>query len=401
VQFIWNHLEALAHELWQAYGCTLWVQHGYPMAVWGKWLQQHPGSHIFAGHDYEPSALARDEQVAALAATHGGQFRAVKEHLVFHLGEVLNQQGKPYTVYTPYSKAWKARLLGNASPEAGFGAGALASFYLKPYPTLRYLPTHLNAGAQPPQLPSLAQLGFLPVQANYPPPTLSPQTLDGYAAQRDYPALPTGTSRLSVHLRFGTVGIRALVRQALERGTPGSEKYLNELIWREFYSHVLQHFPHTATENFRPEFNRIRWLNRQEDFDRWCAGETGYPLVDAGMRELNATGHIHNRARMVVASFLTKHLLCHWQMGEAYFAEKLLDYDLAQNVGGWQWAAGTGTDAAPYFRIFNPTMQAQKFDPQGVYIRKWVPEVGTARYARPMVDHATARARCLAAYAPE
>jgi deoxyribodipyrimidine photo-lyase len=237
-------------------------------------------------------------------------------------------------------------------------------------------------------------MGFPDDSAAFPAAEVPDQLLQAYGQQRDYPARP-GTSRLGLHLRFGTISIRQLAQRAVELG---ADTFLSELIWREFYSQILWHFPYTAHKAFKPEYDRIQWRNNAEEFERWCNGTTGYPLVDAGMRELNTTGYMHNRARMVVASFLTKHLLIDWRWGERYFAEKLLDFDLASNVGGWQWAAGCGTDAAPYFRVFNPELQAAKFDPGNLYIRKWVPEYAGSRYPRPIVDHFKARDRCLAVF---
>jgi deoxyribodipyrimidine photo-lyase len=244
-----------------------------------------------------------------------------------------------------------------------------------------------------PMLPTLEEMGFEQIAVEFPGAKADDALLKRYATDRNTPAL-RGTSRLGLHLRFGTISVRALARQAQAQ----SETYLNELIWRDFYQMILHHFPHVATRAFKPEYERIPWRDDAEGFERWCRGETGYPLVDAGMRELNATGFMHNRVRMVVASFLTKHLLIDWRLGEAYFAEKLLDFELASNNGGWQWAAGTGVDAAPYFRIFNPSEQTKKFDPKLEYVRRWVPEYDSLSYQRPMVDHAFARARALDTY---
>ena len=215
-----------------------------------------------------------------------------------------------------------------------------------------------------------------------------------YQQNRNFPALQYGTTRLGIHLRFGTISIRELARNTMHL----SETYLNELIWRDFYQMILYHFPHTPNVAFKPAYDHIAWRRNEDDFSRWCQGQTGYPIVDAGMRELNETGHMHNRVRMITASFLTKHLLIDWRWGERYFAEKLLDFDLASNVGGWQWASGSGCDAAPYFRVFNPALQTEKFDPELKYVRRWVPEYGTATYPKPMVDHKFARDRAIDVY---
>jgi deoxyribodipyrimidine photo-lyase len=240
----------------------------------------------------------------------------------------------------------------------------------------------------------LEELGFSSVHVEYPDREIDDACIADYDKLRDFPAA-NGTTRIGIHLRFGTVSVRKLVLKALQKNT----EYLNELIWREFYMMILWHFPHIAEgKAFRNEYDRIEWRNNEDEFQRWCEGTTGYPMVDAGMRQLNATGYMHNRVRMVAASFLSKHLLIDWRWGEAYFASKLLDYDFASNNGGWQWAAGSGCDAAPYFRIFNPLLQAKKFDPKGEYIRKWVPDVEQFGYPSPLVDHDFARKRCLAVY---
>jgi deoxyribodipyrimidine photo-lyase len=279
-------------------------------------------------------------------------------------------------VYTPYSRKWK---------------NTLSEYYLKPYPSESYFSAFHRFTDR--DMPSLGEMGFTDPGIPFPPREIPLDVVRKYAERRDLPAV-AGTSRLSLHLRFGTVSIRKLASTAQQT----SEKWLNELIWRDFYQAILYHFPHTAEHAFKPAYDRIPWRNDSEGFRRWCEGKTGYPLVDAGMRELNATGFMHNRVRMVVASFLTKHLLINWRLGERYFASKLLDFELASNVGGWQWAAGSGCDAAPYFRVFNPQSQQEKFDPQFVYIRKWVPEFGTPAYPKPMVSHPEARERCLTVF---
>jgi deoxyribodipyrimidine photo-lyase len=278
-------------------------------------------------------------------------------------------------VFTPYSKKWKAKL--NA-------------FYQKSYPTEKYF-KHFQK-QKPLPMPSLEDMGFKSTAAAFPERKIKLNIIDHYHETRDYPAVE-GTSKLSVHLRFGTVSIRQLTSIALQRnGT-----WLNELIWREFYHMILWHFPHTERA-FKPQYDYVEWRNNEKEFEAWCNGQTGYPIVDAGMRELNETGYMHNRTRMIVASFLTKHLLIDWRWGEAYFAKKLLDFDLAANNGGWQWAAGSGCDAAPYFRVFNPQLQTDKFDAEHQYIKKWVPEFGSPSYTKQIVDHALARDRVLTAY---
>jgi deoxyribodipyrimidine photo-lyase len=242
-------------------------------------------------------------------------------------------------------------------------------------------------------MPEISILGFKESSAVIPSRMFHPEMLANYEKLRDFPAM-NGTSRLSIHLRFGTISIRQLVSQA----SGVSQVFLNELIWREFYMMILWHFPGVINQSFKKNYDKIEWRNNEEEFKAWCEGTTGYPIVDAGMRELNTTGYMHNRLRMITASFLTKHLLIDWRWGEAYFAKKLLDFELSSNNGGWQWAAGTGCDAAPYFRVFNPYIQAQKFDPRSEYIRKFAPEAGSSSYTRPLVDHPMARERAIRTY---
>ena len=290
---------------------------------------------------------------------------------------MLKDDGKPYTVFTPYSRKWKS---------------LLEEFHTKPYPTEKYCNNFYRQA--PRAVPSLQALGFVDSGKPFPSKELDEQLLIKYRQQRDIPSIE-GTSKLGVHLRFGTVSIRQLARQSMGL----SETFLNELIWRDFYQMILWHFPQVGRGSaFKPQYENIEWRRDAGEFEKWCNGQTGYPIVDAGMRELNATGFMHNRVRMITASFLSKHLLLDWRLGEAYFAEKLLDFDLAANNGGWQWAAGSGCDAAPYFRIFNPYLQTKKFDPELKYIRKWVPEFEEFTYPKPIVEHEYARQRCLEVY---
>jgi deoxyribodipyrimidine photo-lyase len=332
---------------------------------------------VFTNHDYEPNAKQRDGEIRKLLSEHGIAFNTYKDQVVFEKDEVVKDDGKPYTVFTPYSRKWRAKL---------------SDFYLKSYPTKKYLNNLYQTAALP--LPILKSFGFERSEQIIPLKTYE-NIIDNYAETRDFPAIK-GTSRIGIHLRFGTVSIRQL---AVDANHAKEKTWLNELIWREFYMMILHHFPHTADHAFKPEYDRIQWQNNEAQFEAWCLGQTGYPLVDAGMRELNATGFMHNRVRMLTASFLSKHLLIDWRWGERYFAEKLLDYEMASNVGGWQWAAGSGTDAAPYFRIFSPEAQTKKFDPELKYIKKWVPEYADfGTYPKPIVDHAFARERCLKAF---
>lgn len=375
LEFIHNAVSKLKADL-ENVGSTLEVHYGFVKDIWKKLLENYSVKKVFTNHDYEPYAIKRDNSVNALLKENGVELCTYKDHVIFEKDEVVKSNGEPYTVFTPYSKAWKLKL--NA-------------FYLKKYPTEKYYNNVFKT--KPDELISLKEMGFKSTGTIFSPATVKRELIKNYHNTRDVPGV-NGTSRLGVHYRFGTVSIREKMANAAEL----NEKYFNELIWREFYISILWHFPHVVHSSFKPEYDNIRWLNNEEDFHRWCAGQTGYPMVDAGMRELNETGFMHNRVRMVAASFLTKHLLVDWRWGEAYFAAKLLDFELASNNGGWQWAAGCGVDAAPYFRIFNPQLQLEKFDPQLVYIKRWIPEYGTPAYPQPIVDHAFARARCLRVY---
>lgn len=376
VSFIHEALTKMQKEL-VGLGSSLEVFYGTP----GEAFQQLAGKYeigtVFTNHDYEPYARERDAAVAEWLASEKIMFRSYKDQVLLEKDEVLKDDGKPYTVFTPYSRKWKS---------------VLTDFHLRPYPNKKYVASFFKQAEQ--QLPSLQSIGFERTENNFPPPETEDGLLKQYGDQRDYPA-EEGTSRLGVHLRFGTISIRQLAKHT----QPLSAVYLNELIWREFYQMILWHFPQVGQgKAFKPEYDRIEWRRDNGEFERWCQGQTGYPIVDAGMRELNATGYMHNRVRMIVASFLAKHLLLDWRLGEAYFAEKLLDFDLAANNGGWQWAAGSGCDAAPYFRIFNPYLQTKKFDPELKYIKKWVPELDEFGYPSPVVEHEMARKRCLEVY---
>ena len=376
VEFIHNSLKEIQEQL-NRMGSALDVRYGFPTQVWKQLIREYTVEKVFTNHDYEPYANKRDEAVAEVLRSGNISFHTFKDHVIFEKDEIVKDDKKPYTVFTPYSKKWKSRL---------------SEFNLSSYSDKNYFSNFFKQDQR--EILSLEQMNFKAAGQKFPENTIEKAVLKQYKEQRDYPSAE-GTSRLSVHLRFGTISIRALVKEAQKL----SETYLNELIWRDFYQMILWHFPHVVGNAFKPDYDNIRWRNNEKEFDAWCNGKTGYPIVDAGMRELNATGFIHNRLRMIVASFLTKHLLIDWRWGEAYFAKKLLDYDLAANNGGWQWAAGSGCDAAPYFRIFNPYIQTQKFDPERKYIRKWVPEFEELSYPNPIVDHEMARQRCLKVYA--
>ena len=376
VDFIHQQLAEIKKQL-NDLGSDLLVFYGTPEEVWPEITNQYNVKKVYTNHDYEPYAKERDAWVTNFFTSKQITFNTYKDQCIFEFDEVLKDDGKPYTVFTPYSKKWKAKL---------------NDFYLRSYPTEKYFSAFLKVDEKQ-ELISLKVMNFNATGAGFPSKQTAQGIIKNYDKTRDYPAI-LGTSRLGVHFRFGTISIREKARKAKAL----NETFLNELIWRDFYMMILAHFPHVAKGAFRKEYDNIQWVNNEQDFAAWCEGVTGYPIVDAGMRELNATGYMHNRVRMIVASFLTKHLLIDWRWGEAYFAEKLLDFDLSANNGGWQWAAGCGTDAAPYFRVFNPQLQTEKFDKQLQYIRRWVPEYGTAKQIQPIVDHNFARKRCLEVY---
>ncbi|GAB3998908.1 deoxyribodipyrimidine photo-lyase [Spirosoma daeguense] len=377
IDFLVDEVNRLRSEL-RELGSALIVRYGKPVDVWKDLTKQYSIGDVFTNHDYEVYAKERDKAVAELLAERNIGFHTSKDQTLFERDEVLTKSGKSYTVFTPYSRTWHAKL---------------DTFYLKSYPTERYFENFLKTDTLP--VPSLEEMGFKAVDESFPARNVSDKLLDNYKKTRDLPALKHSTSELSIHLRFGTISIRELARQAQKSS---DKTFLNELCWRDFYFQVLDHFPHVEKESFRRDYDRIEWRNNEQEFDAWCRGETGYPIVDAGMRQLNSIGWMHNRVRMITASFLCKHLLIDWRWGEAYFGKKLRDYDLSANNGGWQWAAGSGTDAAPYFRVFNPTLQAKKFDPKGDYIRKWVPEVDSKNYLQPIVEHTFARQRAIDVY---
>ncbi|HOH06177.1 MAG TPA: deoxyribodipyrimidine photo-lyase [bacterium] len=374
VAFIHQALQNLDARLAE-HSSGLLVRQGRPLEVWRQLVAEFPIAAVHTNRDYEPSALARDREVAALLAEHGIPFHSHKDQVIFDGDEVVKEDGRPYTVYTPYMRKWLARL----TPED-----------LAAHPSEKLL-GRMAQGVEG-GVPPLAEIGFTPMAVESAP-MVDEAIIRNYDRTRDLPAV-AGTTRLGVHLRFGTVSIRRLA--ALGRAL--NQTWLQELIWREFFMSILAHFPHVVDQPFKAQYAAVPWREDRGDFARWCAGETGYPMVDAGMRELNATGFMHNRVRMITASFLCKHLLLPWRWGERYFAKKLLDYDLAANNGNWQWAAGCGCDAAPYFRVFNPALQAAKFDPQEAYVKRWVPEVESPAYPEPMVPHAAARIRALETY---
>jgi len=359
-----------------AAGSSLLVLHNTVENVFNYLLSEFSVKAVYANNDYEPYAVSRDHHITEFLKKSGIPFYTFKDQVIFEKDDVLKPDRKPYTVFTPYSRSWKKKLGMEHLPE---------------WPSQNLTGNFMQISPRP--LLSLKDLGFRETDFSYSTPVVDNDIIRYYHLTRDIPSLK-GTTRLSVHLRFGTTSIRHLVIQ----GQNINDIWLNELIWREFFMSILWHFPHVVDNSFRKKYDNIAWRNNEEEFDRWCHGMTGYPIVDAGMRELNTTGFMHNRVRMITAGFLTKHLLIDWRWGEAYFAARLLDYELSSNNGNWQWAAGTGCDAAPYFRVFNPKEQTRKYDPDMTYIKKWVPELNSPEYPGLIVEHAFARKRAMEKY---
>jgi deoxyribodipyrimidine photo-lyase len=374
VSFIYDTLLHLQEDI-KKNNSSLHVLYDEPLNAFKKFAEEYNISEVFTNHDYEPYASKRDSEIADYFKNKGINFSSFKDQVIFEKNEVMKSDGSPYTIFTPYSRIWKQKL---------------AAEKLVDYPSEENLKALLKTRTVP--FPSLKEMGFNHTSFDVPETTIDPSVIQQYAETRNIPSV-NGTSRLSLHLRFGTVSIRQLVKAATEL----NEQWLNELIWREFFMMILFHFPRVVSSCFKPKYNSIKWRNNEKEFELWCKGETGYPIVDAGMRELNETGFMHNRVRMIVASFLTKHLLIDWRWGEAYFAEKLLDYELSSNNGNWQWAAGCGCDAAPYFRIFNPTEQTKKFDPDFKYIKQRIKNFKPG-YLPLVVEHEFARNRALDIY---
>ncbi|TFG72360.1 MAG: deoxyribodipyrimidine photo-lyase [Flavobacteriales bacterium] len=379
VTFIYQNLQRLRSILQKQFNSSIALFNGKPVEVFKALTDKYTLDSVYANHDYEPYAQSRDNGIRALLDTHGIPFKTFKDQVIFEKNEVVKEDGNPYVVFTPYKNKWKERFDADKNLQ-----------HHDSFAKLGNLMSQLD-------LPNvtLEELGFVPSKIMVPDFALAPALIDNYENTRNFPARQQGTSRLGPHLRFGTVSIRKIVKKAIAET---NEVFWSELIWREFFMQILWHFPKTVNTSFKPKYDRIEWRNNVSEFELWKQGNTGYALVDAGMRELNQTGYMHNRVRMLVASFLCKHLLIDWRWGEAYFAEKLLDYELSSNVGNWQWAAGSGVDAAPYFRIFNPMTQVDKFDKDHEYIHRWIPELQEFGYPDKMVDHKMARERCLEVY---
>ncbi|MGB1266947.1 MAG: cryptochrome/photolyase family protein [Schleiferiaceae bacterium] len=373
VSFLYQRLTELQYQLTEM-GSSLHVFYGTPEEAMNTLSQTYTVKGVFLNRDYEPYARERDEFVFNYWSEHEVPLVGAKDHVIFEKNEVVKADGTPYLVFSPYGKAWRKKL---------------TDYHAKAYPNAKYFENFLKQ--QPIAIPSLESMGFRATEVSLPSSNVDESIIKTYDATRNFPANERGTTRLGMHLRFGSISVRSLLR----KGLVGNDTFVNELIWRDFFQMALYYFPDSREKAIKPKYDLIPWETNMEHFKAWCEGRTGYPIVDAGMRELNTTGYMHNRVRMIVASFLTKHLLIDWRLGERYFAEKLLDFDLASNIGGWQWASGSGLDAAPYFRVFNPTSQLEKFDKQLTYVKRWVPEYGTAQYPEPIVEHKWARERCL------
>jgi len=377
VSFIYQSLLHI-NKILLAYNSSVQIYCGYPNEIIEKLVSENRIQTVYANHDYEPYAIARDKQVKEILAKKGILFRSFKDQVIFEKNEIVKSSGEPYIVFTPYCRKWLEKI--KLNPD-----------FLHNWNSEDYLFNFVQSDIQ--HTFQFSETGFIDSKFDFHTFHLNKSILEKYDKTRNIPSMDS-TSRASVHLRFGTVSIRQLVASAFEI----NQVWLTELVWREFFMQILWHFPHVTEQAFKPKYQFINWLNNENDFIKWCNGKTGYSMVDAGMRELNETGFMHNRVRMVTASFLVKHLLINWQWGEAYFAEKLLDFELSSNNGNWQWSAGTGCDSAPYFRIINPEMQVEKFDPQKIYIKKWIPEFGSESYAKPIIEHSFARTRCLSTY---
>ena len=374
INFIYEQLQNLNSKLIQK-GSSILVMHDQVISAFDKLNDQYIIKEVFTNHDYEPYAINRDLEVGKFLTEKGILFHTFKDQVIFEKAEIMKADGSPYTVFTPYSRRWKELFSKQSIPE---------------YPSENYLTKCLQTQAF--KLPELSEIGFKQINLNFEEFNISEALIKNYHETRNLPSV-NGTSLVSTYLRFGTISIRDLVKL----GFRWNEQWLNELIWREFFMMILYHFPHVINHSFKRKYDKIQWRNNEEEFESWCRGETGYPIVDAGMRQLNETGLMHNRVRMITASFLCKHLLIDWRWGEAYFARKLLDFELSSNNGNWQWASGSGCDSAPYFRIFNPTAQTLKFDPKLIYIKTWIPNF-KVDYLPQIVQHEFSRKRALEVY---
>ena len=377
IKFIWHSLSLLNERLKEV-GSTLNIFKGNPLEVFKKIILKYRLISVYVNRDYEKYSIKRDKEINTFLNENKIAFNASKDHVFFEPNEILKSDGTPYTVFTPYSKKWFEKFYSEKLPQ---------------YQIKNLVDNFFKTNYKP--IMSLSEIGFNDDEIKFEKFNLGDELIKNYNSKRDFPYL-NSTSKIGPYLRFGLISVREVGKKTIEKKF--DQSFLRQLIWRDFYIQIFFHFPDSENENFKPAYDKIIWLNEEEKFEKWCAGKTGYPIVDAGMKELNATGFMHNRVRMIAASFLCKHLLIHWKKGESYFAKKLLDYEMASNVGNWQWVAGTGVDAAPYFRLFNPEIQMKKFDPQKVYIKKWLPKYDPENYLEPIIDHNYARERCLNAY---
>ena len=377
IKFIWHSLSLLNERLKEV-GSKLNVFKGNPLEVFKKIILKYRLTSVYVNRDYEKYSIKRDKEINTFLNENKIAFNLSKDHVFFEPNEILKSDGTPYTVFTPYSKKWFEKFYSEKLPQ---------------YQIKNLVDNFFKTNYKP--IISLSEIGFSNDEIEFEKFNLGDELIKNYNSKRDFPYL-NSTSKIGPYLRFGLISVREVGKKTIEKKF--DQSFLRQLIWRDFYIQIFFHFPDSENENFKPAYDKIIWLNEEEKFEKWCAGETGYPIVDAGMKELNATGFMHNRVRMIAASFLCKHLLIHWKKGESYFAKKLLDYEMASNVGNWQWVAGTGVDAAPYFRLFNPEIQMKKFDPQKVYIKKWLPKYDPENYLEPIIDHNYARERCLNAY---
>lgn len=379
VTFIYNTLQDMRKELQQMHDSSIAMYYGKPVNIWQQILKDHDVAAVYTNRDYEPYAQQRDSEIAQLLEKDDIPFHTFKDQVIFEKNEIVKGDGDPYVVYTPYKNRW------------------MEAFDKEEHLKIHYTSQYLKNLVQNTRLAnlSLQDMGFKTSSLKVPEYTVTPSLIENYEDTRDYPALDNGTSRIGPHLRFGTASVRKIMKKAVDQE---NNVYWSELIWREFFMQILYHYPETVNTAFHKKYDRIEWRNDKKEFEKWKNGKTGFAMVDAGMRQLNTTGYMHNRVRMLTAGFLCKHLLIDWRWGEAYFAEKLLDYEQSSNVGNWQWAAGSGVDAAPYFRIFNPMTQVEKFDKDKAYIKQFVEEYGTDDYPEKMVDHKEARERCLKVY---
>ena len=375
LDFIEHSLKKL-NDLLKKNDKSISIYYGKPVKVFSELIKKYNVSKVYSNKDYTPYSIKRDKKVEELLKVNNIDFNSFKDHVLFEKFEIVKNDNTPYKVYTPFSRKWLIKMSENK---------------IDFFNSEKYIYKFFNERGK---FLTLKEIGFDKSKLNPLVLNLSSDTINNYEKTRNFPSV-NGTSKIGIHLRFGTISTREMITKA---EASKNKTFLKELVWREFFQQILFHYPHTLNKSFKPKYDRIEWLNNENQFKKWCSGQTGYPLVDAGMRELNQTGFMHNRVRMLVGSFLCKHLLIDWRWGEAYFAEKLYDYETASNVGNWQWVAGCGVDASPYFRIFNPHEQIKKFDKNLIYTKKWVPEFDSNQYVDPIVIHKQARERCLLTY---